>query len=71
VETAVDPLREDLAETAAGHLTDLAVRFTHDLAWDEAREVWTDGADGARRRRSAEKLDTITAWLGRGLLGLP
>jgi hypothetical protein len=71
VETAVDPLREDLARTAAGHLADLAVRFTHDLAWDEAREVWTDGADEARRQRSADKLDAIATWIGRGLLDPP
>ncbi|MCO1654453.1 DUF5995 family protein [Pseudonocardia humida] len=71
VETAVDPLREELGAGEAGHLTDLAVRFTRDLAWDEAREVWTDGADEARRLRSAEKLDAIATWLGRRLLGLP
>ncbi|WP_214408072.1 DUF5995 family protein [Pseudonocardia lacus] len=69
VETTVDPLREDLGASGAGHLADLAVRFTRDLAWDEAREVWTDGADDERRLRSAEKLDAIAGWLARPLLG--
>jgi hypothetical protein len=70
VESAVEPLREGLGPTDAGHLTDLAVRFSRDLAWDEAREVWTDGADEQRRLRSAQKLDAIAGWLGPRLLGL-
>jgi hypothetical protein len=76
-ETALDPLRERLAQRAAGappdptavHLADLVVRFTRDLAWDEAREVWTDGADEQRRRASDEKLDAIAGFLGSRLLG--
>jgi uncharacterized protein DUF5995 len=71
VESAVEPLREGLGATGAAHVTDLAIRFTRDLAWDEAREVWTDGADEERRRRSAEKLDAIAALLGAHLLGRP
>jgi hypothetical protein len=79
-ETAMDPLRDELGaplrpgphgmiwdETAA-HLTDLVIRFTRDLAWDEAREVWTDGADELRRRASEAKLDAIAGFLGSRLL---
>lgn len=83
-ESSVDPLREQLGRTgggslgdlperdvAAGHLADLVIRFTRDLAWDEAREVWTDGADEQRRRASEDKLDAIAGFLGSRLLGLP
>jgi hypothetical protein len=71
VETLVEPLCARLDPAGAAHVADLAVRFTRDLAWDEAREVWTDGADEPRRARSAEKLDAIAALLGGRLLGLP
>jgi hypothetical protein len=78
-ETTLDPLRERVAHPAPGsapdptaaHLADLVVRFTRDLAWDEAREVWTDGADEQRRRASEEKLDAIAGFLGSRLLGPP
>jgi hypothetical protein len=82
-ETNMDPLREDLGsllsqgpdgavwDRAANHLADLVIRFTRDLAWDEAREVWTDGADDRRRRASDRKLDAIAGFLGGRLLSLP
>jgi hypothetical protein len=78
-ETTLDPLRERIAHPAPGsppdptaaHLADLVVRFTRDLAWDEAREVWTDGADEQRRRDSEEKLDASAGFLGSRLLGPP
>ncbi len=62
VEAAMDPL-------PGNPFADLVVRFTRDLAWDEAREVWTDGADDPRRRASAVKLDAIAGLLGTHLLG--
>jgi Family of unknown function (DUF5995) len=74
-EASLDPLRDRLSRSApdpaAAHLSDLVIRFTHDLAWDEAREVWTDGADDQRRRASEDKLDTIAGVLGARLLGIP
>jgi Family of unknown function (DUF5995) len=72
-EATLDPLCERLAQHStdptAVHLSDLVVRFTRDLAWDEAREVWTDGADEQRRRASDGKLDAIAGFLGARLLG--
>jgi hypothetical protein len=73
-EATLDPFRERLAtgpapDPTGAHLADLVVRFTRDLAWDEAREVWTDGADEQRRRASDEKLDAIAGFLGSRLLG--
>jgi Family of unknown function (DUF5995) len=81
-ETTMDPLREGLAavvrygpdgavhDRTAEHLADLVVRFTRDLAWEEAREVWTDGADGSRRAESEAKLDAIAVLVGARLLGV-
>lgn len=82
-ETNMDPLRERLGsllsqgpdnawwDRAANHLADMVIRFTRDLAWDEAREVWTDGADDDRRQASDSKLDHIAGFLGGRLLSLP
>ena len=73
-EATLDPFREPLVTGPAPdptgvHLADLVVRFTRDLAWDEAKEVWTDGAEEPRRRASAEKLDAIAGFVGSRLLG--
>lgn len=79
-ETAMDPLRASLGaarrhgphrpvrDRTAEHLADLVVRFTRDLAWEEAREVWTDGADRHRRAESEAKLDAIAGLIGGRLL---
>jgi hypothetical protein len=81
-ETTMDPLRDSLGavlhsgpdgtarDRTADHLADLVVRFTRDLAWEEAREVWTDGADERRRQESQAKLDAIAGLIGARLLGV-
>ncbi len=55
----------------ANRASDLLVRLTRDLAWDEAIEVW-EAKDRQRAARSSErKLDAIAEILGRGLLESP
>ncbi|MGI9001819.1 MAG: DUF5995 family protein [Pseudonocardia sp.] len=55
----------------ANRASDLLVRFTRDLAWDEALEVWGARDRGRARRSSGRKLDAIAEILGRGLLEAP
>lgn len=82
-ETRMDGLRERLDsvlsggpdgavwDRAANHLVDLVVRFTRDLAWEEAKAVWGRGADEKARRESQDKLDTIASVIAGPLLHLP
>jgi hypothetical protein len=82
-EQEMDPLREDLGsllsrgpddaiwDRTANWMADLVIRFTRDLAWDEAKRVWECGADDKVMQASAEKLDAIAAFVGERLLRAP
>jgi hypothetical protein len=79
----MDPLREELGsllsrgpdgavwDRTANWMADLVIRFTRDLAWDEAKRVWERGADDKVLRASEEKLDAIASLVGQGLLRIP
>lgn len=82
-ETEMDPLREDLDsllsrgpddaiwDRTANWMADLVIRFTRDLAWDEAKRVWDRGADDTVMQSSADKLDVIASFVGEQLLRAP
>jgi Family of unknown function (DUF5995) len=82
-EQEMDPLREELGsllsrgpdgavwDRTANWMADLVIRFTRDLAWDEAKRVWERGADDKVLRASEEKLDAIASLVGQGLLRIP
>jgi hypothetical protein len=82
-EKEMDPLREELGsllsrgpddaiwDRTANWMADLVIRFTRDLAWDEAKRVWERGADDKVLRASEEKLDAIASLVGQGLLRVP
>jgi hypothetical protein len=82
-ELEMDPLREDLDsllsqgpddaiwDRTANWMADLVIRFTRDLAWDEAKRVWDRGADDKVMRASEEKLDVIASFVGERLLRAP
>lgn len=55
----------------ANRASDLLVRVTRDLAWDEAIDVWEAKDRASAVRRSERKLDAIAEILGRGLLDAP
>jgi hypothetical protein len=82
-EQEMDPLREELGsflsrgpdgafwDRGADWVADLVIRFTRDLAWDEAKKVWHQGADDKVRQASEERLDSIAAFVGERLLRAP
>ncbi|OLT21732.1 hypothetical protein BJF78_34060 [Pseudonocardia sp. CNS-139] len=82
-EAEMDPLREDLDsllshgpdgaiwDRTANWMADLVVRFTRDLAWDEARRVWAKGGDEEDVRESEAKLDAIATFIGETLVRTP
>jgi hypothetical protein len=82
-EVEMDPLREDLDsllsagpdgaiwDRAANWVADLVIRFTRDLAWNEAERVWGQGATPEVCAASEERLDTIAAFIGERLLRTP
>jgi len=82
-EKEMDPLREDMDsllsqgpddaiwDRTANWMADLVIRFTRDLAWDEAKRVWERGASDKVMQASAEKLDVIAAFVGERLLRAP
>lgn len=55
----------------ANRASDLLVRLTRDLAWDEAIDVWEARDRPSAARSSERKLDAIAEILGRGLLEAP
>jgi hypothetical protein len=82
-EAEMDPLREDLDsllsngpdgapwDRMANWMCDLVVRFTRDLAWDEAKRVWDKGGDPDDVRASEVKLDAIATFIGEQLVRAP
>ncbi|HYH29169.1 MAG TPA: DUF5995 family protein [Pseudonocardia sp.] len=82
-EIEMDPLREDLDsllsagpddapwDRGANWIADLVIRFTRDLAWEEAQRVWERGATPEVCAASEERLDTIAAFIGERLLRTP
>jgi hypothetical protein len=82
-EQEMDPLREELGsflsrgpddaiwDRTANWVSDLVIRFTRDLAWDEAKRVWDRGADDKVMQASEEKLDSIASFVGERLLRAP
>lgn len=55
----------------ANRASDLLLRITRDLAWDEAVDVRAAKDRASAARRSGRKLDAIAEILGRGLLHAP
>ena len=82
-EMEMDPLREDLDsflsagpdgapwDRGANWIADLVIRFTRDLAWDEAKRVWERGATPEVFAASERKLDAIATFIGERLLRTP
>jgi hypothetical protein len=82
-EVEMDPLREDLDsllsagpdgapwDRGANWIADLVIRFTRDLAWDEAERVWRRGAGPQVCAASEERLDAIATFIGERLLRTP
>ncbi|OZM81175.1 hypothetical protein CFP66_17515 [Pseudonocardia sp. MH-G8] len=82
-EAEMDPLREDLDsllsagpdgaiwDRAANWMADLVIRFTRDLAWNEADRVWGLGATPEVCAASEERLDVMAAFVGERLLRNP
>ncbi len=82
-EAEMDPLREDLDsllsagpdgapwDRVANWMCDLVIRFTRDLAWDEAKRVWDKGGDPDDVRTSEAKLDAIATFIGEQLIRAP
>jgi hypothetical protein len=82
-EQEMDPLREELGswlsngpdgaiwDRSANFVADLVVRFTRDLAWDEAKRVWDADDREDARRQSEERLDAIATFVGERLLRTP
>jgi hypothetical protein len=82
-EAEMDPLRENLDsllsagpdgaiwDRTANWMCDLVIRFTRDLAWDEAKRVWDMGGDSDHLRASEAKLDAIATFIGEQLIRAP
>jgi uncharacterized protein DUF5995 len=82
-EVEMDPLREDLDsllslgpdgapwDRGANWIADLVIRFTRDLAWDEAKRVWHRGATDDVVAASEARLDSIATFIGERLLRTP
>jgi hypothetical protein len=82
-EAEMDPLREDLDsllsqgpdgaiwDRTANWMADLVIRFTRDLAWDEAKRVWAKGGDEEDVHESEAKLDAIATFIGETLIRTP
>ncbi|GAA0899782.1 DUF5995 family protein [Pseudonocardia zijingensis] len=82
-EMEMDGLREELDsllsngpdgapwDVGANWLADLVVTFTRDLAWDEAKRVWRQGATPEICRASERRLDSIATLIGQGVLRAP
>jgi hypothetical protein len=82
-EAEMDPLREGMDsllsagpdgaiwDRAANWMADLVVRFTRDLAWNEAERVWRLGATPEVCTASEERLDAMAAFVGERLLRTP
>ena len=82
-EVEMDPLREDLDsllsagpdgaiwDRTANWMADLVIRFTRDLAWDEAKRVWRHGASPEACAASEERLDAVATFIGERLLRAP
>ena len=82
-EIEMDPLREDLDsllsagpdgapwDRGANWIADLVIRFTRDLAWDEAERVWRGGAGPELLTASEARLDAISTFIGERLLRTP
>jgi hypothetical protein len=82
-EVEMDPLREDLDsflsagpdgapwDRGANWIADLVIRFTRDLAWDEAKRVWERGATPEVFAASERRLDAIATFIGERLLRTP
>ncbi|WP_214369830.1 DUF5995 family protein [Pseudonocardia sp. H11422] len=61
----------DLWDRLANRASDLLIRFTRDLAWDEATDIW-DAKDRERAlARSDRKLDATAEIMALGLLHAP
>jgi Family of unknown function (DUF5995) len=82
-EAEMDPLREMLDsllsmgpdgapwDRAANWIADLVIRFTRDLAWDEAKRVWEKGATAEVFAESEARLDSIASCISEHLLRTP
>jgi Family of unknown function (DUF5995) len=82
-EVEMDPLREDLDsilsagpdgapwDRGANWIADLVIRFTRDLAWDEAKRVWARGATPEVFAASERRLDAIATFISERLLRTP
>ncbi len=82
-EIEMDGLREDLDsilshgpdgapwDRGANWVCDLVIRFTRDLAWDEAKRVWEQGATPENCTASERRLDSIATFIGERLLSTP
>jgi hypothetical protein len=82
-EAEMEPLREDLDsllsmgpdgaiwDRAANWVSDLVIRFTRDLAWDEGKRVWDKGGGPDDVRESEMKLDAIATFIGEQLIRTP
>lgn len=58
-------------DVGANWISDLVVTFTRDLAWDEAKRVWKQGASPEQCKASERRLDSLATFLGEGVLRLP
>ncbi|MCC2336378.1 DUF5995 family protein [Cellulomonas wangsupingiae] len=79
----MDGLREELGsllshgpdgapwDVGANWLSDLVIRFTRDLAWQEAQDVWRQGATPEVCAASERRLDAIATFIGQGVLRAP
>jgi hypothetical protein len=82
-EIEMDGLREELDsilsngpdgapwDVGANWICDLVVRFTRDLAWDEAKRVWEQGASEAACEASERRLDATATFIGKQVLRTP
>jgi hypothetical protein len=82
-EIEMDGLREELDsilsngpdgapwDVGANWICDLVVRFTRDLAWDEAKRVWEQGASEAACKASERRLDATATFIGKQVLRTP
>jgi hypothetical protein len=58
-------------DRGANWIADLVVRFTRDLAWEEAQRVWKAGATSQVCAASEARLDAIATFIGERLLRTP
>ena len=61
----------NLWDRLANRASDLLVRFTRDLAWDEATDIWKARDRDRARARSDRRLDVAAEIIGLGLLRAP